>query len=158
MVEDSDAARDRDALRVGPVRLLGYANEVGESFRPLVPRWLVGASYGVAGAYVTADAAWRSSVPPAGRSACAEAGDTLLWQTLASVAIPGAVINRLVWAAGASIRALPTAGPRARAWLPTAAGLACIPLIVGPIDRGVDALMDAVRPCYDRPSARDRER
>lgn len=34
----------------------GYANEVGESFRPLVPVPVVWASYGVATAYVTADA------------------------------------------------------------------------------------------------------
>lgn len=34
----------------------GYANEVGESFRALVPVSVVWASYGVATAYVTADA------------------------------------------------------------------------------------------------------
>lgn len=34
----------------------GYANEVGESFRAIVPVSLVWTSYGVATAYVTADA------------------------------------------------------------------------------------------------------
>ena len=66
-----------DRLRQGPVRLLGYANEVGESFRPLWPRWAVGATYGVAGAYVTADAAWRAQQPPPGTSKLVEAGDTV---------------------------------------------------------------------------------
>lgn len=48
----------------------GYTNEVGESFRPLVPVPVVWASYGVATAYVTADAidkgrrAATVSVPP----------------------------------------------------------------------------------------------
>lgn len=135
--------RDPEFWRTGPVRLLGYANEVGESFRPLVPRWCVGASYGVAGAYVTADAAWRSTVPPPGRSALVEAVDTFVWQGLASVAIPGAVINRIVWAAG---RASPASMV---AWLPTAAGLASVPFIIKPIDHAVDAFMDGVaRPLY----------
>ena len=66
-----------DAFRDGPVRLCGYANEVGESFRPLVSRWVVGASYGVAGTYVVADAAWRASHPPNERSALVEAGDAV---------------------------------------------------------------------------------
>ena len=128
---------------VGPVRLLGYANEVGEAFRPLVPRWCVGASYGIAGAYVTADAAWRSTVPPPGRSPLVEAADTFVWQGLASVAIPGAVINRIVWAVG---HVSPAHIAR---WSPTAAGLASIPFIIKPIDHGVDLLMETVfRPFY----------
>ena len=51
---------DMDALREGPVRLIGYSNEVGEAFRPLVPRWVVNSTYAAAGTYVVADAAWRS--------------------------------------------------------------------------------------------------
>lgn len=133
-----------DALRQGPVRLLGYANEVGEAFRPLVPRWVVAASYGVAGAYVSADAAWRSMMPPPGRSPILEAADTVLWQGLASVAVPGFVINRIVHVAG---RLSPASMLR---WSPTAAGLASIPLIIKPIDHGVDELMNkAVRPLFN---------
>ena len=90
------AAHNPDALREGPVRLCGYANEVGESFRPMVPRWAVGASYGVAGVYVAADGAWRASTPPEGRSQLVEASDAMLWQGLASVVVPGAVINRTI--------------------------------------------------------------
>ena len=127
-------------LREGPVRLLGYANEVGESFKPLIPRAAYLGSYGVAGTYVAADALWRGAHPPAERSALMEAADTFVWQGLASVAIPGAVINRVVWGFGRLSHAR---------WLPTAAGLACIPFIVKPIDYGVDAFMDScVRPLY----------
>jgi len=36
--------------RVASVRHLAYASDVGEAFRPTVPRWVVNASYGVAGA------------------------------------------------------------------------------------------------------------
>merc|ERR1712018_1024965 len=44
-----------DIYRDTPVRLLGYANEVGEAFRALVNVKFVYASYGVASAYVLAD-------------------------------------------------------------------------------------------------------
>jgi fission process protein 1 len=44
-----------DIWRDSPVRLLGYCNEVGESFRPLLPR-LVLPSYFVSVSYVACDA------------------------------------------------------------------------------------------------------
>ena len=131
-------SNDPDRLRIGAVRYLGYANEVGESFRPLVPFWVVGASYGVAGAYVAADAAWRSTVPPPGRNSTIEAVDTFLWQGLASVAIPGFVINRIVAAVG---RVSPAHMLKVA---PTAVGLVSIPLIIHPIDTGVDVLMERI--------------
>lgn len=48
-------SKEVDIYRDTPVRLLGYANEVGEAFRALVNVKLVYASYGVASAYVLAD-------------------------------------------------------------------------------------------------------
>ena len=47
--------KEVDIYRDTPVRLLGYANEVGEAFRALVNVKLVYASYGLASAYVLAD-------------------------------------------------------------------------------------------------------
>ena len=135
--------RDPDRLRQGTVRLIGYANEVGEAFRPLVPSWAVNATYATAGTYVVADAAWRStSLPPgSARGPLVEATDTFVWQTLASVLIPGFTINRVVWAASK----VTVAGSR----LPTLAGLGSIPFIVHPIDHGVDWLLDTfLRPLY----------
>ena len=68
--------------------------------------------------------------------------DTLLWQALASVIVPGFTINRVCaatfWALGRSSR-LPLV---ARKRLTTAAGLAVIPLIVRPIDSLVDLTLD----------------
>ena len=120
------------------------------------------------------------------RSPSVEVVDTLIWQGLASVIIPGEpfsamrnrqseaaplataavlavslapqesmrvlgyllrlcligmAINRIVWAASR----LTAAGSR----VPTVAGLACIPLIVHPIDHGVDwVLTSFLRPLY----------
>ena len=83
---------------------MGYANEVGEAFRALVHVNWVRLSYGVASAYVLADTNDKSGKTAAtlpqdeeGRTKkiAAAAFDTLLWQALASVIIPGFTINRI---------------------------------------------------------------
>lgn len=63
-------------------------------------------------------------------------------QGLASVAIPGGVINMIVrtarFAVGRSV-GLPAS---VSTWLPTAVGLASIPMIITPIDNLVDYALD----------------
>lgn len=63
-------------------------------------------------------------------------------QGLASVAIPGGVINMIVrtarFAVGRSV-GLPASVSK---WLPTAAGLGSIPMIITPIDNLVDYALD----------------
>ena len=44
-----------DPYKDSLIRFFGYANEVGEAFRPLIPRWLVNATYGVAIVYALGD-------------------------------------------------------------------------------------------------------
>jgi fission process protein 1 len=101
---------------------------------------MVNVTYGVAGAYVLTDTAHRANTVPAEQSAVVEAIDTLLWQTAASVVIPGFFINRAVWMAGRLT---------AVKWIPTAAGIVSIPIIVEPIDHAVDYAMDhVVRPLF----------
>uniref|UniRef100_A0A7S3QZZ7 Mitochondrial fission process protein 1 n=1 Tax=Dunaliella tertiolecta TaxID=3047 RepID=A0A7S3QZZ7_DUNTE len=51
--EGGDA--EYDPLRDGPLRFLGYSNEVGEAFGMLIPPQLVAASYAVAITYVLVD-------------------------------------------------------------------------------------------------------
>jgi fission process protein 1 len=67
--------------------------------------------------------------------------DTLLWQSLASVMIPGGTINVIVKASRFAARraSLPVV---AAAWGPTGVGLASIPFIIKPIDNAVDYLLD----------------
>ncbi|XP_021392963.2 mitochondrial fission process protein 1 isoform X1 [Lonchura striata] len=170
-----------DLYRDTWVRYLGYANEVGESFRPLVPVPVVWASYGVATAYVTADAIDKGrkaatvsatpssppslslpALPPTPVSPQAHAQDptrvgvavvdTFVWQSLASVAIPGFTINRLCAASLALLGSLTRWPLPVRRWTTTALGLAAIPLIITPIDRTVDFLMDSsLRKLYRTP-------
>lgn len=140
-----------DIYRDTWIRFLGYANEVGESFRALIPVSLVWASYGIATAYVTADAidkgkkasATHGEEPGKTRRVTVAVVDTFIWQSLASVAIPGFTINRIC-AASLYLLARTTRWPiPVRKWTTTAVGLSAIPVIIKPIDRSVDFLLDA---------------
>ena len=139
----------RDSL----LRYLGYANEVGESFRYQFPRFVV-PSYAVAFSYCLADAvtsghkAYESSTkaqkPTAMADSIVSTADTLLWQSLASVMLPGLAINQVVKASRFAVTKGPAGVPVAiTTWLPTAMGLGSIPLIIHPIDHFVDVLMDS---------------
>ncbi|KAH8272282.1 hypothetical protein KR044_006965, partial [Drosophila immigrans] len=122
----------------------GYSNEVGEAFRPLVPKSLVAASYGMAIGYVCTDTFDKSlRAQKAGssqRDVAIVAADVFSWQMLASVILPGLLINRITAGSKMLLRKSPTILLKT---LPTVIGLASIPLIVHPIDSLVDRLMDA---------------
>ena len=140
-----------DIFRDTGVRYMGYANELGEAFRPIFPK-LVVPSYGVSFTYVffdTYDKASKANVATKGDgTAIAEAAvDTLLWQSFASVIIPGFVIHAVVDVATAGTKKFAKMPRLAKRWGPTALGLFAIPLIIHPIDHFVDWAMDnTVRP------------
>ena len=148
---DDPAQPEIDVFRDTGVRYMGYANELGEAFRPIFPK-LVVPSYGVSFSYVffdTYDKASKANVATKGdRKAIAEAAiDTLLWQSFASVIIPGFVIHAVVDAATAGTKKIAKMPRLAKRWGPTALGLLAIPLIIHPIDHFVDWAMDStVRP------------
>lgn len=75
------------------------------------------------------------------KKAAITAGDVLLWQMLASVIIPGFTINRICWGTGRLLK-LAQANKAVRKSVPTAVGLASIPLIIHPIDKFMDYVMD----------------
>lgn len=133
---------DVDIWRETRLRYAGYTNEVGESFRPLFPRF-VRPSYAIACAYVLGDT-WdkRRRCVALNVNPTRQTVDTFVWQILASVMIPGVVINRTVAFTRALVN-LPQGLPRRVVqWTPTVTGLAIIPLIIHPIDRAVDYAMD----------------
>ena len=68
--------------------------------------------------------------------------DTVVWQGLASVAIPGFTINRICWASGKLLQAATSLPTPARRWAVTAIGLGSIPFIIKPIDHSVDYMLD----------------
>ncbi|KAF6029648.1 MTFP1 [Bugula neritina] len=145
---DEATATEGDIFRDYPVRYLGYANEVGEAFRSFVHVGLVRLSYAVSTCYVIADAAHKGQIAnkkfsthPEKTSIIAQSvADTLLWQGLASVIIPGFTINRICWM---STRLLSKRmSLNSSKGISTAIGLAAIPFIIRPIDTSVDMLME----------------
>lgn len=68
--------------------------------------------------------------------------DTLVWQGLASVAIPGFTINRICFFSNILLRYTTSLPPATRKWTVTAIGLSAIPFIIHPIDNGVHFLLD----------------
>lgn len=66
--------------------------------------------------------------------------DTLTWQMLASVVLPGITINRLCAASNFFMKN--TLTKTARKWTVTAIGLSAIPFIIKPIDDFVDKILD----------------
>lgn len=142
-----------NVFRDSGLRYLGYANEVGESFRYQFPKFVI-PSYILSFGYVCADAinsghiAYIDAILDESRSAMLDSTvatfDTLIWQSLASVVIPGATINATVRASRFALSRAPVVVPTTLAtWIPTMLGLCCIPIIIQPIDRGVDIILDS---------------
>lgn len=143
-----------NVFRDSPLRLMGYCNEIGESFRYQMPRFVI-PSYVLSFGYCAMDAAstgyqtWNgTAAKPTSRSKETETAiatfDTLLWQSLASVMIPGAAINLIVRASRLAMTSSRAAVLPATVvtWLPTFCGIGSIPFIVHPIDDFVDLLLD----------------
>lgn len=85
-----------------------------------------------------------SKQPGATQSAVVQAaGDTLIWQPLASVIVPGFTINRVcATSLYAMARVIPKVPLTTRKWITTAIGLGCIPFIVHPIDSSIHFVLD----------------
>lgn len=149
---ETDEGARYNIFRDSALRYMGYCNEIGESFRYQFPRFVV-PSYVLSFGYVGADAfttgyrVWKDVEKETGSGTSREyrAGiatfDTLLWQSLASVMIPGLTINLIVKASRFAVArtALPAMVAK---WFPTACGIGSIPIIVHPIDSFVDFSMD----------------
>mmetsp|Transcript_11795 Transcript_11795/g.16466 ORF Transcript_11795/g.16466 Transcript_11795/m.16466 type:complete len:411 (+) Transcript_11795:301-1533(+) len=160
-----------DLFRETPLRYLGYANEVGEAFRVFIGPGGVLGSYMVASGYVVSDSVYQGikkakeqpdEVPENIRNArvIAAGMESLVWQSFASVILPGFTINRSVALAHFFLLHLyksplwdgvsPDITTRVDHWGPTLFGLAVIPLIVRPIDSSVEkAFQKYVRPSID---------
>eukprot|EP00041_Stephanoeca_diplocostata_P006450 m.85867 g.85867 ORF g.85867 m.85867 type:complete len:205 (+) comp16367_c0_seq1:310-924(+) len=165
---------EHDVFRDTALRYLGYANELGEAFKNFIPRGAYIGTYLVATSYCCADSSskgydvWNRGPKHERIEASAvvmpsETGgqvsevlhttvETLVWQGLASVLLPGLVINRVVWTTGRMVTRYAQALPSpVKTMTPTVTGLATIPVIIKPIDKSVDYFMETVyNPLVDR--------
>lgn len=179
---DGEEKTEYDPLRDGPLRYLGYSNELGEAFSAWLFPGGVPLSYAVAVSYVLFDTwdKYTKTLADAEEKIVStrsidkaklvstiglERGvDTLVWQLLASVIIPGYTIHTVVGVSSeilgdvlkkdpdvfhidwiASTMSLPpeTVLIFAEKSLPTFIGLLTIPFIVHPIDSAVHAILNA---------------
>mmetsp|Transcript_18611 Transcript_18611/g.40306 ORF Transcript_18611/g.40306 Transcript_18611/m.40306 type:complete len:206 (-) Transcript_18611:168-785(-) len=159
---ERDEGARYNIFRDSGLRYMGYCNEIGESFRYQFPRFVV-PSYVLSFGYVGADAlttgyrVWKDaekdttsmstsdllgSIPSREYRAGIATFDTLLWQSLASVMIPGLTINLIVKASRFSVARATALPVMVAQWLPTACGIGSIPIIVHPIDSFVDFSLD----------------
>jgi len=92
----------------------------------------------VSTAYVLGDAYDKYRGQSDSALAAVEGTKALVWQSLASVLLPGFAINRVVALASSLAAKTKTTGLLGR-FGPTGLGLASIPLIIKPIDCAVDA-------------------
>ncbi|KAJ1526947.1 hypothetical protein ONE63_008495 [Megalurothrips usitatus] len=155
--------KEVDIYRDTPLRFMGYTNEVGEAFRPLIHKNWVNLSYVAASLYVLADvrdkavkmknslSAVDHSSSSVNKKVFIAGADTLLWQTLASILIPGYTINRLCAGNYYLLKKATKLPKPTRKYITTAVGLLCIPFIVHPIDEFTTYAMDnSVRKWYHK--------
>lgn len=84
--------------------------------------------------------------------------DTVLWQTFASVLIPGFTINRFCFFSKLLLQKSTKLPTNMRKWTVTCLGLATIPFIVHPIDSFVEEAMDkTARKIYNEPTISNKE-
>lgn len=137
-----------DLYRDTYVRYLGYANEVGEAFRSLVPKSIVWFSYALSSGYVLADTVHKgakvyqaNATSQRTKNVLLSTSDTLIWQTLASIIVPGFTINRIC-AAVQFVQRKSIRTAFKKPWISTLVGLVSIPFIIHPIDHAVEGAMD----------------
>ena len=123
--------------RIVEQRWLAYVSEVGESLRPVIPRWTVNTGYAISTAYVLAETAmYKRSLGDNDPYVKEKITHRLLWHSAASMAIPAFTVNRIVHFGKKYTT---------NRYLPTAFAMAAIPFIIHPIDGVCDAFFERFR-------------
>lgn len=131
-------------------RILAYASEVGESFRPLIPRSFVRGFYGISWGYVIIDTLFNTMLASefgydAAKYTCI---DKSIFHTFASMAFPAYTIHSIVRYSGRLLRFL-FRGTKLARFGPVGLGLFSIPYIIHPLDHFTEYLMDiSIRKFY----------
>ncbi|KAJ1330232.1 hypothetical protein BSLG_009651 [Batrachochytrium salamandrivorans] len=127
------AGRLRNFVTAGS-RYLAYTSDVGEAFRPVVPRGLVNAAYGISFAYVGVDVVYEGYKSSLRGDSTTEVSRTVIQRPQ-----------------NASVITL-------RKWGPTAAGLMVLPalpvILDHPVEYATDKAFDMVWPLSEEAKAR----
>uniref|UniRef100_A0A7S4F6Q6 Mitochondrial fission process protein 1 n=1 Tax=Chrysotila carterae TaxID=13221 RepID=A0A7S4F6Q6_CHRCT len=132
-------------------RLVAYTSDVGESVRPVVPKWMVRACYGITWLYVAVDVGYNTTEEYLRGSpqlvVLRTAIHAATFQSIASVALPAFLIHQVVHLVQGALKSMPQT--KVVRWLPSVIGLSCIPLmpyIDHPVEGVIDAAFDAAWP------------
>mmetsp|Transcript_5077 Transcript_5077/g.10404 ORF Transcript_5077/g.10404 Transcript_5077/m.10404 type:complete len:221 (-) Transcript_5077:176-838(-) len=118
------AKQSRQAIQA-KARYMAYSSDVGEAARPLVAGPLVWATYAIAVSYVATDVTMCGvKAKRAGKDVVRAVSQAALFQSVASLAVPGLLIHQTVHTAQkiCAARSYPL-------WMSTVAGLAVIPAL-----------------------------
>eukprot|EP00474_Spongospora_subterranea_P000408 CRZ00866.1 hypothetical protein [Spongospora subterranea] len=144
-------SRLRSFVSVGG-RYVAYTSDVGEAFRPVVPRQIVTAAYVISAGYVCSDVGHHVyEAHQRGQDWIRTALHRTSFQVLASLALPAIAIHSVVHNTGKLIHhsKLIKSLPYLR-YAPTIAGLAVLPLLPifldEPVETAVDFAFDAAWP------------
>lgn len=147
----NDSNVNKNLLRESSLRYLGYANEIGESFRPLIPLKIVISTYVVSGLYVFADSLFIGLKSYNNEfslnkkySFVVSFSKCLIWQILATELIPGFLVYKIVKIAISSKKYLRIKNDSLSRWFPTFIGLGFIPFFPYSVDPFVDYSLNLI--------------
>jgi len=137
-------------------RWMAYASEGTEPFRPVAHPWLVRSGYVLSFFYVAMDIGVRTHAEyretQSREKSAIVFGDSLVFHGFASLLLPAVLIHAIVKHSSVGLvrTGLFAKHHKVREYAPTVLGLASIPFVVGPIDHGVEWVMDnTVRQFYE---------
>lgn len=136
------------------LRYAAYSSDLGEALRPVVPGSVVAGFYFISFAYVGGDVAYTGYIEKKERKSsdmmvARQVTETALFQIVASLAIPTAVIHTAVHQTHNLCKSLSKASPTLLRWGPSAVGMMCmplLPLVDEPVERATETLFDSIWP------------
>lgn len=138
-------------------RYLAYASEVGESFRPIVPKYIINTAYAASILYVCFDVGMHTEnlikQNKSRKEVIVLTSDKILWHSFASMILPAITVHSIVKYSSIGIHKYNMFNnyPKVKGWAPTVFALMCIPFIIHPIDHVTDFAMDnTIRKLYNR--------
>ncbi|KAI9022679.1 mitochondrial 18 KDa protein-domain-containing protein [Hyaloraphidium curvatum] len=126
-------------------RYLAYTSDLGEAFRPIVPPWVVKASYGVSWAYVVTDVSLTAYSEKDKGTTGSDLREIVVkravFQSMASMALPAFTIHQSVHLGSWAFKKYST-NPVMRRWGPTVLGLAVVPFLPYIFDEPVEIAVE----------------
>jgi fission process protein 1 len=155
MSKDSKQDTEYDIFKDSALRYVGYSNEIGEAFRPIIPLRIVAYSYLIEFAYFISDTIHKGHIAYHDYKhqdnvlthISKASAYTMVWQCFASVLLPAFTINRVVKLMGYISKNYMKNNILIK-YSPTIIGLTVIPILPLVLDPIVDQAMNKITGKY----------